>query len=103
MRSLQVKLVDPANEARYSDLQVLKSAAGYYVGTIYSDGQYGEPGSRDTDYFPTKKAANVALALLEWLSSASHKYSDQVIIAFFNKHLTELNLNANNVGYRITP
>lgn len=47
----------------YTPLQVLKSAAGYYIGTLYnnSDG-YQEPGSRDSEYFPTFAAASDALA-----------------------------------------
>lgn len=46
----------------YSDLQVLKSNAGYYIGTIYTghDG-FREPGSRDSDYFGTKDAAQLFL------------------------------------------
>ena len=43
---------------RYSELQVLQSGAGYYVGTLYNnpDG-FVEPGSRDSGYFPTRQAA----------------------------------------------
>jgi len=44
---------------RYTKLQVLKSAAGWYIGTLYNnpDG-YQEPGSRDSEYFPTEEIAN---------------------------------------------
>ena len=45
---------DPHN---YSDLQVLQSAAGFYVGTVYGQGEFTEPGSRDSDYFPTSDDA----------------------------------------------
>lgn len=45
---------DPEN---YSDLRVLESAAGFYVGTLYSQDGFTEPGSRDSDYFPTSDAA----------------------------------------------
>ena len=47
----------------YSDLQVMKSAAGYYVGTIYTDPKDGfkEPGSRDSDYFATQEEAEQEL------------------------------------------
>jgi len=50
----------------YSDLQVLKSGAGWYVGTIYTgpDG-FLEPGSRDTDYFATEAEAAEYLKQLE--------------------------------------
>jgi len=46
------------HKAGYSDLQVMQSAAGYYVGTIYTgeDG-FKEPGSRDSDYFSTREEA----------------------------------------------
>lgn len=46
----------------YSDLQVLRSNAGWYIGTIYTDKDgFQEPGSRDSEYFPTKEAAEKAL------------------------------------------
>lgn len=46
-------------KGRYSELKVLSSAAGYYVGTTYTDPDYGfeEPGSRDSDYFKTREQA----------------------------------------------
>lgn len=44
---------------RYSELQVLQSAAGFYIGTMYTntDGSV-EPGSRDSGYFGTKEQAD---------------------------------------------
>lgn len=40
---------------RYTELRVLKSAAGWYVGTLHIDPEYGaEPGSRDSGYFRTE-------------------------------------------------
>ena len=56
VRSLIVErfAADPEN---YSDLQVLESAAGFYVGTLYSQDGFTEPGSRDSDYFPTSDDA----------------------------------------------
>jgi hypothetical protein len=53
--------------ARYSDLRVLQSAAGYYLGTIYQEFDandtvvYQEPGSRDSGYFKTKEDAEAFL------------------------------------------
>lgn len=43
----------------YSELQVLRSGAGYYIGTIYTDPETGfrEPGSRDSDYFSKRESA----------------------------------------------
>ena len=40
-----------------SDLQVLKSAAGYYIGRT----QEGMPYSRESTYFSTKEEANKLL------------------------------------------
>lgn len=51
----------------YSELQVLKSAAGYYIGTMYTDPKDGfqEPGSRDSDYFATEDQAKSYLKTIE--------------------------------------
>jgi len=71
MKSIQITTysADPEN---YSDLLVLKSAAGYYVGTLYApEGQPAEPGSRDTAYFPTEEDAKYALQTLQYLDAAS--------------------------------
>lgn len=54
---------DAENESRYSDLRVLRSGAGWYVGTTYNnpDG-FIEPGSRESEeYYPTEEAAQAAL------------------------------------------
>lgn len=50
----------------YSELQVLSSAAGYYVGTTYTDPEDGftEPGSRDSDYFRTHEEAERYLKII---------------------------------------
>lgn len=66
MKSSQVAIVDPANKAGYSDLRVLQSGGGWYVGTVYTDADgFQEPGSRDTDYFPTREEAEIYLKRLE--------------------------------------
>ncbi|GAE48636.1 hypothetical protein [Xanthomonas arboricola] len=45
-------------------LQVLKSAAGYYLGTVDVD---GDPVSRESvEYFPTSDAAAAALISGQW-------------------------------------
>jgi hypothetical protein len=58
--------IKPAEKVSYSDLQVMQSNAGYYVGTICTgeDG-FQEPGSRDTGYFRTRKEAEAALKEIE--------------------------------------
>lgn len=57
-------ITDPEN---YSDLQVCQSAAGYYIGTMYKDPEtsWEEPGSRDSDYYKTRKEAEDALTAIE--------------------------------------
>lgn len=56
----------PEQKSGYSDLQVLRSGAGYYVGTIYTDPEDGftEPGSRDSGYFRTHEDAEKYLKLI---------------------------------------
>lgn len=65
MKSPQVKLycADPEN---YSDLKVLSSNAGYYIGTVYTSPEgFNEPGSRDSHYFPDKASATLYLEQVE--------------------------------------
>jgi hypothetical protein len=54
-----------SDKGGYSDMQVLRSPAGWYIGTIYTgpDG-FMEPGSRDSDYFETREEAEQALGAL---------------------------------------
>lgn len=74
MRSWQISTwVSKPEEKKYSDLQVLRSAAGFYLGTIYNGDELQEPGSRDTNYFVHKELADKALALLEE-SNNTHGY-----------------------------
>jgi hypothetical protein len=62
--------VDTAVRNGYSDLKVMQSAAGYYLGTSYEeyDAQgeivWQEPGSRDGGYFASKAEAESSLRLL---------------------------------------
>lgn len=53
------------DKGRYSEMQVLRSAAGFYVGTLYTgaDG-FVEPGSRDSGYFGTEDDAAAYLAMV---------------------------------------
>ena len=59
MKSPMVETASYINDqGRYSELKVLQSAAGYYVGTVYTHiDSFEEPGSRDSDYFGTEDAA----------------------------------------------
>lgn len=61
--------IKEAEKSGYSDMQVLSSAAGYYIGTLYTnieeDGtRWEEPGSRDSDYFKTREDAERYLRIL---------------------------------------
>lgn len=61
-----------ADKSGYTDMMVLRSPAGYYIGTMYNniepDGRvWQEPGSRDSDYFETEAAAQSELDLLNTL------------------------------------
>lgn len=48
-----------------SEPRVLRSAAGYYIGTIYVDPESGcvQPNSRDSEYYISKDKAEAELAL----------------------------------------
>jgi hypothetical protein len=64
MRSPMIEQADYITDKdRYSDMQVLRSAAGYYVGTLYHGEGLNEPGSRDSEgYFKTRGEAEAHLA-----------------------------------------
>lgn len=50
------------DKGNYSELQVMHSAAGYYIGTVYHDPDgFDEPGSRDSGYYPTREKAQEEL------------------------------------------
>lgn len=80
LRSLQVKnSYDPADivQTYYSDLCVLESQKGFYIGTLFTHpgSKFVEPGSRDSTYFPCLIQAQSALDYLEVLAaSGSSKY-----------------------------
>jgi hypothetical protein len=69
MKSPQIeKSVFVTDKHRYSDLMILKSNAGYYIGTLFADYDDGciVPGSRDSEYFETSELAATALATNSW-------------------------------------
>lgn len=106
MKSIQVaRTMKPAEQKDFSDLQVLKSAAGWYIGTIFTDPKDGfkEPGSRDSGYFKTEEDAKLALELLERLNkSLTGTAGEQMLIGWSNM-LFLLGLDDQEVGYRMTP
>lgn len=69
--------IEPSKKVRYSELQVLKSPAGYYVGTTYTgDDGLAEPGSRDSDYFPTREEAERFLAMVSGVANPQEYLRD---------------------------
>jgi hypothetical protein len=77
MKELKSKMVTIADyltekeKSNYTELQVLRSNAGWYVGTMYEekdkDGNvvWSEPGSRDTDYFKSREDAERYLRIMQ--------------------------------------
>jgi hypothetical protein len=66
MKSPMLENIGVEDPKNYSDLQILHSPSGYYIGTIYNDPDgFQEPGSRDSDYFKTQGEAEKFLSLLE--------------------------------------
>lgn len=104
MKSFQVEyMIRPSEQPRYSDLCTLKSAAGWYVGTTYK-GEDGfiEPGSRDTDYYPSESDAKLSLAILEKCHQLSGAISG-VAIPMWRGVMKSLDMDKRGVGYRLTP
>lgn len=115
MKSLQVMATIPeADQQYYGDLEVLRSAAGWYVGTKYNNPEvpgFQEPGSRDTDYFESEEDAKFVLNALErcheyYTKANKHlSYIDnvQIVVSAFDIILNQVGLNNRHVGYRLTP
>lgn len=65
---MNASYISEENKGRYSDIQVLKSNAGFYLGTVFVDEDgFKEPGSRDSDYYTTKEEAEAALRVYQSL------------------------------------
>jgi hypothetical protein len=63
----QADYIPEEEKSGYSDLKVMKSAAGFFIGTTYTDESgFTEPGSRDSGYFKTHAEAEAALVTGEW-------------------------------------
>lgn len=61
----RARWINRQEKDEYSDLRVLHSNAGYYIGTLYMETM---PGSRDSEYFKTEAEAKVFLATVESLT-----------------------------------
>jgi hypothetical protein len=66
---LSAGMITEEDAKRYSDLRVLQSGAGFYIGTVYDNPEgYTEPGSRESyHYYPTREEAEQALEQQSWL------------------------------------
>lgn len=65
MKSPMIQNLFPEELDRYSDLKVLESAAGFYVGTTYANPEgFTESGSRDSGYFAAADEARDFLELV---------------------------------------
>jgi hypothetical protein len=79
MKSPMVQNLDCIpDKSGYSELQVLRSAAGYYVGTLHTDENgFVEPGSRDSGYFGSREEAARYLAMVESAANPQEYLRDQ--------------------------
>jgi hypothetical protein len=68
-KSFHIRGFTQEEQNRYSELKVLRSGAGYYIGTIYRNPEgFEEPGSRDTHYFRTEEEAQTYLDMLNFMN-----------------------------------
>lgn len=68
MKSPMVQALDYiTDKENYSELTVMKSAAGWYVGTYYHDTEldFVDNGTRDSGYFQTEEEAERFLKMVE--------------------------------------
>ena len=105
LKSLQVRntySLHAPEPASYSRLQILKSPAGYYLGTIYIDPEhlFEEPGSRDTTYFQTLDQAVRALEYMTTLAIAGNSEYPFDVTQWERLMTVELKIN---VRYRYEP
>lgn len=106
MRSYQVEQCIPKSEqAKFSELKVLCSGAGFYLGTEYTNSEpigFVEPGSRDTDYYETEAQADVSLAVMKYCHSLTPDVPE-LWIEFWRTIVNAMGLDPRGVGYRTTP
>lgn len=63
MSEKKFSLDEPETDLEVSELKVLESAAGFYIGTTYTSSHmpWAAPYSRESGYFPTAEEAGQAL------------------------------------------
>ena len=105
MKSYQIELHIPtADRALYSDLKVMQSSAGYYIGTEYNSIYGVTPGSRDSDYYQTREKAQFALTYLENMHrNRSTEECPQMIVETWARQMYIFDCDPRQVGYRFNP
>jgi len=74
---MRSSVIPEAEKAQYSDLKVMRSAAGYYIGTSFRDENGDEtPGSRDSGYLPTEIDAQNFLLLVNSLAETDEEFAE---------------------------
>lgn len=105
MKSIQVlraRYTPLQDKENYSDLIVLRSIEGYYIGTLYNDPVYGTaPGSRDTSYLVSKSQAELALRTLQQTANDMPGQPEERIIENW-EHVMENRHNI-EIYYRWNP
>jgi hypothetical protein len=77
MKSPQIAHLPAEEQALFSELKVLKSAAGFFVGSSYNNpAGFQEPGSRDTEYFQTREQAERRLTLINTVKNPQEYLRD---------------------------
>jgi hypothetical protein len=104
MKSIQIlraHYINQPEKDRYSDLIVLRSNAGYYLGTLFNGTEFTEPGSRDTSYLETKSQAELALSVLTRMYVDMTGQLEETIIS--NWEATMISRHNIEVFYRYNP
>lgn len=58
---------DKTDQGVYTDLQLMRSPAGWYIGTKFRNNEgFVEPGSRESEYFTTEEEAQHAFDTVAW-------------------------------------
>jgi hypothetical protein len=74
---MKSSVIPEAEKPQYSDLKVMRSAAGYYIGTSFRDEAGDEtPGSRDSGYLPTEADAQSFLQLVNSLAETDEEFAE---------------------------
>jgi hypothetical protein len=71
----------PKSDGTYSELKVLRSNAGYYIGRTFMTLEgWEDMGSRESDYFKSKEEAEEALtAGFEWRDASENRFMYGVV------------------------